>query len=461
MISAMHISRRVVAVTVVVLIVVGAGVLMVVRASGSGPRLETAEVSRGSIETTIELAGSVAASDTRSVAFATTGTVVGVEVAEGEVVAVDQVLAVLDSTQQQAQLAAAEASLASAEARLAADRAGLSDARKTAARDPIAQAEQSLANARRAQTDTRTQGDLAVRQAQQALADAREQLEADQAAGAPPTVIAADEAVVSQAERAVETARAQRTAANNQAAGAVASAQKAVTAARNSYAVATEPAPAALIAADEAAVASAEAQVAAARAALDAATLRAPIAGTVTEVGIRVGDRPGAGGLTGGAGTGATVTITTLDQLRIEATASEIDVVSLAIDQPVIVTVDALPEQAIDGTVCRIGAVGSELQGVSEYPVTICLDASVPDLRVGMTANGSVILERREDVLLVPIQAITTVDGRSTVQVLDEDGRPVEVEVTVGVTSGTRAEIVAGLSEGQEVVLPSLDGDPR
>ncbi len=461
----MHISGRVAALIAVVLIALLVGAVLIVRAANSRPDLETAQVARGSIETTIELAGSVAAADARSVAFSTTGVVAAVEVAEGDTVAVDQVLAILDTTQLQAQLAAAEASLASAEARLAADKAGPSDAAKTAARDPISQAEQSLANAKRAQTDTRTQGDLAVRQAQQALADAREQLAADQAAGAPPTVIAADEAAVGQAERAVETARAQRTAANNQAAGAVASAQKAVTAARNSYAVATEPAPAALIAADEAAVASAEAQVAAARSALDAATLRSPIAGTVTEVGIRVGDRPGASGLTGGVGTGAPasgrVTITTLDRLRIEATASEIDVVSLAIDQPVIVTVDALPEQAIDGTVCRIGAVGSELQGVSEYPVTICLETSVPDLRVGMTANGSVILERREDVLLVPIQAITTVDGRSTVQVLDEDGQPVELEVTVGVTSGTRAEIVEGLSQGQEVVLPSLDGDPR
>lgn len=461
----MRIPGRLAAILAVVVIVIIAGVLLLSRVADSGPAVETATASRGTIETTVELAGLVEASDARSLAFAAAGTVADVAVEEGDTVAAGALLATLDTTQLEAQLAAAEASQASAEARLAADQGGPSAARRAAARDPIAQAEQALANARRTQADTRTQADLAVRQAQAALDGVEEQLAADRAAGAPPTVVAADEAAVAQAERALETARAQRTASLNQAAGAVASAQRAVTAARNGYAVATEPAPEALIAADEAAVAQAEAQVAAARAALDAATLRSPIAGVVTEVGLRVGDRIGAGAIGGPAGVGSgssgQITVATLDDLRVSATASEIDIVALKPGQPVTVSVDALPEASLEGTVCGIGATGTQIQGVTDYPVTICLAATDDGLRVGMTANGSVILERREDVLLVPVQAITTVDGRSTVEVLGEDGEIAEVGVTLGISSGTRTEIVAGLSEGQEVVLPSLANDQR
>jgi multidrug efflux pump subunit AcrA (membrane-fusion protein) len=448
----MRSSGRLLAVLAVLGIVVIAGGLAVSRLSAAGPPVETAPVTRGTIETTVELAGTVEAVDERALTFASPGTVATVAVEPGDAVAADAVLATLETTTLEAQLAAAEAALAGAEARLADDQAGPTAARRAAARDGIAQAEQTLANAKRAQSDAKAQADLAVRQAGEILDDADARLAADQAAGAPATVIAADEAAVAVAERALESARAARTTALDQAAGTVASASKAVTAARNSYAVVVEPAPAALIAADVAAIAQAEAQVVAAQAALDAATLRSPIAGVVTVVGLRVGDRVGTGVPASGS-----IVVATVDDLRVEATASEIDVVSLETGQPVAVGVDALPDAAIEGTLCEIAPTGTRIQGVTDYPVTICLTTGTAGLRVGMTANGSVVLERREDVLLVPVQAITTVEGRSTVEVLESDGSIVEVEVTVGLSSGTRTEIVSGLSEGQAVVLPSTD----
>lgn len=444
----------------------------------SPPRSDVAvvKVVRAEIESTIELAGTVAATSARRVAFGTAGTVVRVEVAEGASVEAGQELATLGDTILRGQLAAAEASLAASEARLAADRAGLTAAQRTSAHDTIAQAEQALAAARTAERDVRRQQDQALGTARQALTAAEAQRDAHLALPAEPATIAADEAAIERARAALEAATLVRTTTLHQAAASVTATTAGLRAARNAYAVQTASAPAALIAADEAAIASARAAVSVARESLEMATVKAPIAGTVTYVGYRVGDRvapglasgtPGlagslAGGTATGAGavgptsaTGASIEISDLSGLQIIATASEIDVVALSIGAHAVVTLDALPGQEIAATICQLSLTASSSGGVVGYDVRFCLPAPDQRVRVGMTANAEVLVAQREGALIVPTSAVRRSGQQSVVRVREADGTTREVDVTVGVTSGSRVEIVAGLAEGDEVVVPT------
>jgi hypothetical protein len=70
-----------------------------------------------------------------------------------------------------------------------------------------------------------------------------------------------------------------------------------------------------------------------------------------------------------------------------------------------------------------------------------------------MTASVQIVVERRDDVLLVPNRAIRTQGRQRIVQVLFE-GQVIEVPVTVGLSNESQSEVTGqGLREGDEVVI--------
>jgi macrolide-specific efflux system membrane fusion protein len=458
--------RRLIA-TVVVVALLAVAAIVVVRPFRSGQKVETATVTRGSLDSTVELAGSLGARETRALSFGTAGTIATIGVAVGDAVAKGQVLATLDSTVAAAQVKASEAALGSAKARLAGDRAGLTDAQRAQAKDPVTQAQQALSSGQSAETTARQHRDAAITAAQATVDQAEARLAADTVAGAPAKILADDALAVQAAEASLGSVKAQADASVTQATAAVTSARSALTAAQHAYAVRTAAAPDALISSDEAAIASAEASLAAARQSLLFASITSPIDGTVTEVGLRVGDRAGlagsssaVGALPGTAGDGGSgrIVVADLSALRIDSTASEIDVVNLALGQTATITLDALRGLSLTAKICDLGRNGSSASGVVEYPVTLCLDGGDPGLRTGMSANISIVLAHRDGALLVPTPAIATVAGRSVARVLRPDGSIDVVGVEIGISSGTRLEVLSGLSEGDKVVIGAGSG---
>lgn len=457
--------RPIVLVALVVVVLAAAGYLVVAKPFGrASSSLETARVTRGALQSTVELAGTLEPRESRSLTFGTSGTVQAVSVAVGDTVTVGQVLATLDDSLVRSQVTAAETALRSAQARLDADRAGLTSAQLASAKDPVTQAQAALSSAQQAEKAARNQRSTAVAAAQATLDEAEARLAADTEAGAVEAILTVDRLAIRAAEANLASVTGQADAAVAQAATAVTSARSALTAAQHAYTVRTAPAPTALIAADEAAVASAELSLATARQSLSLATITSPIAGTVTEVGVRSGDR--VGGIGAGSGSGgaigglsgasaAAIVVQDLGSLRVTATASEIDVVALELHQKADVTLDAIPDLTLAAEVCELGRTGSAAQGVVEYPVTLCMTNDDARVRTGMSANISIVLARRENVLMVPTPAVRSVDGKSVVRVLRSDDSIADVEVVTGVSSGTRIEIVSGLAEGDEVLVGS------
>ena len=76
-------------------------------------------------------------------------------------------------------------------------------------------------------------------------------------------------------------------------------------------------------------------------------------------------------------------------------------------------------------------------------------------LTEGLTITVSIVVEERNDVLLVPIQAIISRGRETLVQVL-KDGVIEERSITVGISNWQYAEITSGLSEGEQVVVPQV-----
>ena len=74
---------------------------------------------------------------------------------------------------------------------------------------------------------------------------------------------------------------------------------------------------------------------------------------------------------------------------------------------------------------------------------------------IGMNASVTMLLEIKEDVLIVPAQAIQSDKGREFVTVLGQDRMATDrVPVSIGITNGNQTEIISGLGEGQVVLIP-------
>jgi len=133
------------------------------------------------------------------------------------------------------------------------------------------------------------------------------------------------------------------------------------------------------IAAAEADVGRAEASLLAARVALAKTSILAPFDGTVVKVSVEVGDTAAPGQVL--------VVLATLDQLRVRTKdLIELDVVNVAVGQPVKVTLDALPDEPLEGQVVRIGDQEEDYRGDVTYPVIVELLQDGQELRWGMTA---------------------------------------------------------------------------
>jgi multidrug efflux pump subunit AcrA (membrane-fusion protein) len=116
------------------------------------------------------------------------------------------------------------------------------------------------------------------------------------------------------------------------------------------------------------------------RAALANAEVRAPFAGTITNLELKVGEFAAAGS--------PVVTMADLSKWVVKTTdLTEIDVVSVKEGEPVTLTLDALPDVELNGNVLSIAQNFAEKQGDIVYEITILLTESDPGMRWGMTAQ--------------------------------------------------------------------------
>lgn len=190
----------------------------------------------------------------------------------------------------------------------------------------------------------------------------------------------------------------------------------------------------------------------AAEEALAEAVVVAPFDGLVTDVLVSVGERA----------TGNVVELVSND-LEAVLQVDELDVGSLSIGQPAVITFEAWPDSELKGQISTIApSSGSNDDSVVNYDVVIAFDSTDLPILVGMTADAQLITDEKEDVLLVPNAAVTADRQAGTYNVNlvagEEDGEFVTEnrEVVVGLKDNDFTEILSGLAEGDTVLIGEL-----
>jgi multidrug efflux pump subunit AcrA (membrane-fusion protein) len=147
------------------------------------------------------------------------------------------------------------------------------------------------------------------------------------------------------------------------------------------------------------------------------------------------------------------VTIEDLGGLEVVAGYAEADIAKVAPGQSATVTLPALPDSDVTGTVTAVASTSTVVSDVVTYDVTIALDNAPSTVKVGMTADVSVVVQTATNVLELPSAAITTTGPISTVTVL-RNGTKKTTRVTTGLVGDSTTQIDSGVSVGQVVVEP-------
>lgn len=326
--------------------------------------------------------------------------------------------------------------------------APLTDAGERSYADAFERSQRDMANAeaalRQAQVglDAARQGEITgLREAEARVSTAQAQLDA--LLRPNPDAVAAARAQLASAEANLARLL------GDQRAGALAAQQAQVASAEASLADLTSDPTASELARAEARVAAAGAGVELARIQLEDATLVAPFDGVVAAVNVTPGEE---------VGQGAPVTLLDISRYTVTVTVDEVDVARVTPGQPVEVLIDALGAPALSGTVLRVAPQARAGSEVTSYEVDVEVDPSSRPVRAGMTASAMIVVERRDDALSVPAEAVRQEGGAEVVTVVGEaDGRTTLIArpVQTGAQIDGRVEIVGGLEAGERVLVPS------
>lgn len=202
----------------------------------------------------------------------------------------------------------------------------------------------------------------------------------------------------------------------------------------------------------------ARAQVEQARAALREAEaklgytqIHAPLTGVVGSVSTQEGETVAVG-----LAAPTFITIVDLDRLEVHAFVDETDIGRVKERQEALFFVDAYPDQEFTGRVTAIYPKAQMEQNVVEYDVVIEIDDTHGLLKPDMTANVTIMMEAREDVLTVPNGAIRREAGRRVVYV-EENGQFTPRPVETGLRDASHTEILSGVQVGDRVLVGELD----
>ncbi len=186
------------------------------------------------------------------------------------------------------------------------------------------------------------------------------------------------------------------------------------------------------------------------------ATIVSPIDGVVLSRDSEVGGAVSSI-LTMGSGATLIMTLGDLSEVYVKGKVDESDIGKVYLGQPARITVESFKDQKFAGRVTKISPMGTEKDNVTTFEVRVSISNESRKLRALMTANAEIVLEEQKGVLAIPEGAVLYAKDKSTeAEVPDpgtEKGRR-RVPIKIGISNGARTQVLAGLNEGQKVLLP-------
>lgn len=193
--------------------------------------------------------------------------------------------------------------------------------------------------------------------------------------------------------------------------------------------------------------------------------IKSPIAGVVLARNVQPGEMvtPGVASMVDGK---PSLVVAQMDKLLVRTELNQIDVARLKAGGKVEIAVDALPDQKFTGEIYRIAAMALKSErrkdsNLQVFPVDIVVSRSekgAEALRPGMMADITIDIDKHDNVLFVPVEAIVREGAKTSIWKIVGDKQPdTSVPVTLGLQNDRMVEIVSGVSEGDSIRVRPAD----
>ncbi|OAA90250.1 efflux RND transporter periplasmic adaptor subunit [Clostridium ljungdahlii] len=176
------------------------------------------------------------------------------------------------------------------------------------------------------------------------------------------------------------------------------------------------------------------------------APIVADMSGVISAVNVNPGDNVNQG----------TPLVTMFNNTNLLTTISvdETDVTKLKVGQKADIKLNAFPDTKFTGTVTSISQQGQYSNGVSNFDVSVYFD-EVQNIKVGMSTEVSITTDSKNNVLVIPVEAVRDINGGKYVLVYDGNKTSMK-KVELGISDGKSVEVTNGLIAGEEVQLPQV-----
>ena len=178
--------------------------------------------------------------------------------------------------------------------------------------------------------------------------------------------------------------------------------------------------------------------------------VKAPISGFVLNRTIEVGDPVTP--LTSYQEGTVLMKMANMERLIFKGTVDEIDVGKMKEGMDVEIKVGALPSDTVRGILRKIWLKAEKKDNATVFPIEILVPASKNTvLRAGYSANASIIIQKKTNVLTIPERVVTFSNDSASVKVVLGAQKDEKRNIKTGLSDAINIEIVSGLKEGDEV----------
>jgi len=173
--------------------------------------------------------------------------------------------------------------------------------------------------------------------------------------------------------------------------------------------------------------------------------LRSPVRGQIAKTEKRVGEMA--------QSQDTVITLLPADPFNIEVDIYEEDIVKINVGNPVDISLIAFPDDIFPGRVVSIDPAEKLIEGVVYYKVVIVFEETPERVKSGMTADLIIKVNSKENVLVIPEDAIEKKNDQQIVKIF-ENGVVEEKEIKTGLLgSDDMIEVISGLEEGEQVIV--------
>jgi len=149
------------------------------------------------------------------------------------------------------------------------------------------------------------------------------------------------------------------------------------------------------------------------------------------------------------------------DRLIVQAQVDETDIGKVRLGQTAVISLDAYPETKVQAIVDHIAYESKIVNNVTIYEVDI-LPENVPAVfRSGMSATIDIIEQSKDNILLIPLEAVKQDEEGSFVLISPKSGeKPVKRRIQLGIADDKNVEVISGLETTDTIVIASQNYQP-